>query len=263
MPWVVATLLWAVLAGAAQAQSLEERAEHGDPTAQFELGTQIDLGDGVPADAHAAFLWFQRAAEAGLPEAEFNVAVMLDSGRGVVQNSSEAAGWYGRSAARGNHRAQYNLALLYAAGDGVPLNGDLAAFWFRQASAGLPIATRRLATLPPTDRTGPLAAATLSAPHGQVATGPAPVEFVWSAPAQPELIHYLIEIRVLDSAGSLEVYSEFTDGSAVLAPLREIPGDYAWRVFSLARIAARYQASDWTYFTVVPPPAIAPPLTER
>jgi len=101
------------------------------------------------------------------------------------------------------------------------------------------------------------------APHGQVATGPAPVEFVWSAPAQPELIHYLIEIRVLDSAGSLEVYSEFTDGSAVLAPLREIPGDYAWRVFSLARIAARYQASDWTYFTVVPPPAIAPPLTER
>lgn len=253
MRWAVATLLCAVLAGAAQAQSLEERAEHGDPAAQFALGTQIDLGDGVPADAHTAFLWFQRAAEAGLPEAEFNVAVMLDSGRGVAQNSSEAAGWYGRSAARGNHRAQYNLALLYAAGEGVPLNGDLAAFWFRQAVAGLPIATRRLAMLQPTDRTGPLAAATLSVPRGQIAAGAAPVEFIWSAPAQPEPIHYLVEIYALNNAGSREVYSDFTDGSAVLAPLREIPGEYAWRVFSLARVAARYQTSDWAYFSVARP----------
>lgn len=251
MRWVVPMLL-AMFAGTAQAESLTTRAESGDPAAQFELGTMYDLGNGMPQSARTAFKWFQQAAEAGLPEAEFNVAIMLDSGRGAAQNVSAAAAWYARSAARGNHRAQYNLGLLYAAGDGVPRNADLAAFWFRQAVAGVPVAERRLAALRFGDRTNALSAVTPVAPRDRMAIGDAPIEFVWIAPAQPELVHFLLEIRALDEAGSREVYSEFTDGSAILAPLREIPGNYAWRVFTLARVAARYAASDWTHFTVLP-----------
>ncbi len=252
MRWAVAPILFIALVGAAPAGSLTARAEGGDPAAQFELGTTYDLGDGRPQNARTAFRWFQRAAEAGLPDAEFNVAVMLDSGRGTTQNLGTAAVWYGRSAVRGNHRAQYNLGLLYAAGDGVPRNADLAAFWFRQAAAGVPVAERRLAALRAGVRTGAISAAMPAAPRGGVATGPAPVEFVWTASAQPELVQFLVEIRALDAAGSREVYSEFTDGSAIAAPLREIPGNYAWRVFTLARIAARYTASEWAYFTIVP-----------
>ncbi len=251
MRWFVAPILIVMLAGGAQAESLTTRAEGGDPVAQFELGTMYDLGDGKPQNARTAFKWYQQAAEAGLPDAEFNVAVMLDSGRGTAQNLAAAAVWYARSAARGNHRAQYNLGLLYAAGEGVPRNADLATFWYRQAAATVPVAERRLAALRAGDRKGSTSAAVLAVPRDRIVTGSAPIEFVWTASAQPELVHFLVEIRALDETGSREVYSEFTDGSAIAAPLREIPGNYAWRVFTLARMAARYTASDWAHFTVV------------
>lgn len=234
---------------------MAERAEGGNPAAQFELGTQCDLGDGVPADAQAAFAWFRRAAEAGLPEAEFNVAAMLDNGRGTAPDTMEAGLWYARSAAHGNHRAQFNLGLLYAAGDGVPRNPDLAAFWFRRAGASIPAANRRLAALRSESHAGvgALAVPTLVAPRGRIASGSVPVEFVWTASAQPEPVRYTVEVRALNAAGSLEVYSETTDGSATLAPLREASGNYAWRVFTLAPHAARYEASEWIGFTVPPP----------
>lgn len=249
---VAALVLFAVLTGAARAESLAERAENGDLFAQFNLAMAYDLGQGMPQDAGQAFKWFHQAAEAGLPDAEFNVAVMLDSGRGVARNLSGAAVWYARAAARGHHRAQFNLALLYDAGSGVPRNPELAAFWFRQAAAEIPVAGRRLAALRPEARPGTLTAAMPAAPLHEVAAGLAPVEFVWTAPAQPEPVHYMIEIRTLDALGSREVYSEFTDGSAVLAPLREIPGEYAWRVFTLAQETGRYELSEWAHFVVSP-----------
>lgn len=251
----VALILCVALAGTARAQSLAERAEGNDPAAQFELGMKSDLGNGVPADARVAFTWFQKAAEAGLPEAEFNVAVMLGSGRGTTQNMAEAALWYARAAAHGNHRAQFNLGLLYAAGEGLPRNPDVAAFWFRRASVATPAAQRRLPALRSASRTNGsvVAAATLTAPRGRTASGPAPIEFVWTAPAQPELAHYLIEIRTLDEGGSLEVHSEVTDGSATLASLQEGSGNYAWRVLTLAPLAGRYAVSDWASFTILSP----------
>lgn len=236
MRWFIASVLMVMLAGRAQAESLTTRAEGGDPAAQFELGTTYDLGDGRPQNARTAFKWYQLAAEAGLPDAEFNVAVMLDSGRGAAQNLAAAAVWYARAAAQGNHRAQYNLGLLYAAGEGVPRNADLAAFWFRQAAAAVPVAERRLAALRTGNRTGSISAAIPAVPRDRIATGPAPIEFVWTAPGQPELVHFFVEIRALDETGSREVYSEFTDGSAIAAPLREIPGNYAWRVFTLGSV---------------------------
>lgn len=255
MRCVAALVLCMALAGMARAQGLAERAAGGDPAAQFELGMKADLGDGVPADARVAFSWFQKAAKAGSPEAEFNLAVMLDSGRGVTRDLAEAALWYARSAAHGNHRAQFNLGMLYAAGNGLPRNPDIAAFWFRRASATIPAARRRLAALRSASRAGAdtVTAATLAAPRGDTVSGLAAVEFVWMAPAQPEPARYLVEIRALDESGSLEVYSEATDGSATLASLRERPGHYAWRVLTLAPRAARYAVSDWVAFKISPP----------
>jgi TPR repeat protein len=222
----------------------------------FQLATRYDLGEQGEQDPSLAFRWYRRAADAGLPEAEFNVAVMLDSGRGVGKNLTEAANWYGRAAARGNRRAQYNLALLYDAGEGVPHNAALATFWLRQAAPAIPAVGRRLARLRPEDRATTVSAATPGVPREQVATGKAPLEFVWTAAAQPESVRYLVEVYALGLINSAEVYSEFIDGSAVVAPLREKPGEYAWRVFTLDRVAARYAVSNWVHFTVSPSPAI-------
>jgi hypothetical protein len=245
-------VLFALSISAAYGDDLKARAEAGDVDAQFQLATMYDLGEQGVQDARLAFRWYSSAARAGLPAAEFNVAVMLDSGRGVTRDAAEAAAWYGRAAARGHYRAQYNLALLYDSGDGVPHNADLAAFWLRKAAPGAPIATKRISTLRPSERTSTMVPAILQAPRNEVATGAAPLEFVWTASMQPEPVRYLIEIRALSVLGSREVAAEFTDGSAISAPLRNSPGDYAWRVFTLARVAEHYIVSDWTIFTVLP-----------
>ncbi len=248
--------LFVAASGVARAGDLETRAERGDPGAMFELATNYDLGERGPQNPELAFKWYRRAGEAGLPNAEFNVAVMLDSGRGATQNLAEAAAWYGRAAARGNHRAQYNLALLYDTGDGVPHNAALAAFWLRLAAPSIPAATRRITALRPEDRTTALSAAILVVPHGDVAVGKAPLEFVWTAAAQAEPVRFLIEVRALGRIASTEAFSTFTEGSALAVPLRGQTGEYAWRVFTIARVAARYAVSEWTAFTVSQQPSM-------
>ena len=236
----------------AQGDNVAARAERGDPSAVFQLATMYDLGERGPQDPTLAFEWYRRAAQAGLPEAEFNVAVMYDSGRGATQDQAQAAAWYGRAAVRGNHRAQYNLALLYDAGAGVPHNAQLAAFWLRQAAPAIPAAEQRIITLQADKGTATISAAILSAPERSVEAGTAPVEFVWTATAQPEPVRYMIEVQALGRIASSEAYSEYTDGSAALAPLRRKPGEYAWRVFTVARVAAHYAVSDWKHFRVLP-----------
>ncbi len=254
--------LFAAADGTAWGNDLATRAQHGDPAAMFQLATMYDLGEWGGPDASLAFEWYQRAAAAGLSDAEFNVAVMLDSGRGVAQDLAEAATWYGRAAARGNHRAQYNLALLYNAGTGVPHNAAFAAFWLRKAALGLSAAAPRIATLRPDEQAASLSAAVPAAPLQDVAAGTAPVEFVWTAAAQPEPVRYMIEVQTLGRVGSIDVRSQFTDGSAVTMDLRKRPGEYAWRVSTLGRDAARYAVSGWTHFTVLSRPSMGAPSTE-
>jgi len=236
--------------GVAHSESLKVQAEAGDPAAQFRLATMYDLGAGEAQNTPLAFYWYRLAAESGLAEAEFNVAVMLDSGRGTARDAAEAATWYARAAAQGNYRAQYNLALMYDSGDGVPHNAGFAAFWFRKATPGVPIAVSRSRTLSPRGHAGTLSAAVPSIPRGDIAAGEAPLEFVWTAPEQPEATYYFVEVRTLGRVSSREVFSEMTEGSVMLAPLRASPGEYAWRISTIARITSHYVTSDWTKFTI-------------
>jgi len=255
MRWASSLLcagLFAAADGTAWGNDLATRAQHGDPAAMFQLATMYDLGEWGGPDANLAFEWYQRAAAAGLSDAEFNVAVMLDSGRGVTQDLAEAATWYGRAAARGNHRAQYNLALLYDAGTGVPHNAAFAAFWLRKAASGLSAAAPRIAKLRPDEHAAPLSAAVPSAPLQDVTAGTAPLEFVWTAAAQPEPVRYMIEVQTLGRVSSIDVHSRLTDGSAVTMDLRKKPGEYIWRISTLSHDAARYAVSGWTHFTVLP-----------
>ena len=242
-------------------------AERGDPRAAIGLATMYDLGQGVKRDSVAAYRWYRRAADAGLAEAEFDVAVMRDTGDGVERDMAEAALWYARAAARGNRRAQYNLGQLYQAGDGVPRNAEAAESWFRVASAAVPAAADRLAKLrrePAPYRAGgavalapvrlraPLAGSTLAIADSD----PAAVELVWVPPAQPLPVRYFVQVVALADDGPAqpqEVFGRYVDETAILAPLSQAAGRYAWRVYTVSRDSSSYAASDWSDFAVKPP----------
>ena len=81
---------------AAKLTSLRQRAEAGDPKAQYELGFMYEYGaGGAPRDPAEALKWYHRAAEQGEGGAESAIADMYFGGIGVTRDYSEAARWYG------------------------------------------------------------------------------------------------------------------------------------------------------------------------
>ncbi len=241
------------------------QADAGDPRAQLGLATLYDLGQGVKRNATAAYSFYLRAAEAGLTDAEFDVAVMRDTGDGVLHDAAAAALWYARAAAHGNRRAQYNLGLLYASGDGVPRNPDQAEAYFRASAAALPAAEAKLAamqrggdahlpasaeenaTLIPAQPVAPADGSTVSA-LGSASENT--IELVWVAPAQATAVRFFVQLMILDPAGPREVFATTLNETAVVAPLEQIPGRYAWRAYTLGHDFKHYAASGWQRFQV-------------
>ncbi len=213
--------------------------------AALEMGLKYDLGDGVPADQVEAYHWYLLAAKAGVPEAEFNVAVMNDSGIGTKTDRAAAATWYARAAAHGYQRAAYNLAELYKTGQGVPQNPDAAAAWLqvlgqraervRGAGAG----------------TGPLQPAVLVAPANgdglrASRSRAQPVEFVWTAPAQPAPVRFFLEVVSLDNNIVQDVFAQYVDQTAALVTLPDKSAGYEWRVCAVSD--TDYSVSTWNFF---------------
>jgi hypothetical protein len=71
----------------------QNRAEMGDPAAQFDLGERYHDGLGVPRDYSAALKWFLQAAEREHAKARLNAGMMLFLGRGGEPNGAEAVKW--------------------------------------------------------------------------------------------------------------------------------------------------------------------------
>lgn len=238
------------------------RAEAGDAQAQLGLGVLYDAGQGVGRDPAAAYRWYRRAADAGLAEAQFNVAVMHDTGEGMPRDAAEAASWYARAAAHGNRRAQYNLGQLYEAGQGVPLNLEQAEVWYAAAAPDLPAAADKLAALRRPPRAprrpkgdGALAPAKPVVPadgSNVLRRGPAGVEFAWTAPANAAPVRFFVELMTLGAGKSQEAFTAYVDQSALLVPLGQVPGRFAWRVYTVGRDAGRYAVSPWSRFSAGP-----------
>jgi len=78
------------------------------------------LEDGVAAyqrgDFASALRLFQRLAEHGDASAQCNLGVMYEQGRGVAQNYREAMKWFRLAAVQGNASAQSNLGVMYYKG---------------------------------------------------------------------------------------------------------------------------------------------------
>jgi TPR repeat protein len=98
---------------------LRERADSGDPTAQYELGLKLLHGVGVACDYAQAERWLRLAAAHEVVGAQFCLGYLYDEGKGLARDPAEAARWYEAAAARGDSDAQHNLALLKWHGAGV------------------------------------------------------------------------------------------------------------------------------------------------
>jgi localization factor PodJL len=114
----------------ARSVSLEQAAQSGDLTAQYELALQR-IGSGRAAEGVTLL---RRAADRGFPMAQYRLAKLYERGEGVPADLTIARQWTERAAAAGNRRAMHDLGVYFARGEGAPLDEAAAFRWFRQAA---------------------------------------------------------------------------------------------------------------------------------
>ncbi len=121
-----------VVAGplAPNSASLEQAAQSGDLTAQYELALQR-LSAGRTQEGVTLL---RRAADRGFAMAQYRLAKLYERGEGVGVDLAVARQWTERAAAGGNRRAMHDLGVYFARGEGAPLDEAAAFRWFRQAA---------------------------------------------------------------------------------------------------------------------------------
>ncbi len=121
---------------AAQAWPLfQQAARAGNVRAQFQVGWQLDKGEGVASDTAAAAGWYRKAAEQGDGEAAAALGRLMEDGKGQAENWVGAAQWYRRSAELGDPMGTFLYGRAYQCGIGVPQNRNDAIEWFWRAEA--------------------------------------------------------------------------------------------------------------------------------
>src|ERR1700749_3105943 len=73
---------------------LQQRAQAGDPAAQFRLGVEYAIGTRIPLDLAQAAHWYVKAGERGHASAQFNLGVAYHNGLGVKKSDAESLRWY-------------------------------------------------------------------------------------------------------------------------------------------------------------------------
>src|SRR5215831_6101449 len=119
-------------------KALLRRAQQGDASAQFWLGTAYEQGWFGKPDYQEALKWLRRGAKRDDPDAQDCLGQMYENGEGVPQDYAQAAKWYRKAAEHvpdlgGAGQGRNNLGLLYLSGQGVPKDVVLAYMWFRLA----------------------------------------------------------------------------------------------------------------------------------
>jgi TPR repeat protein len=176
--------------------SLIRKARHGDPVAQFTLGSCYANGRGVPRNYPEAVKWYYLAARQGCAPAQNRLGVCYYQGLGTPQNYTAAAIWYRQAARQGNAPAEDNLGMCYFNGHGVARNLAEARKWCRLAAEqGNPAAQNHLLAF-----ANGGAAAT---PGASVQPAPNPPTTPAAAPEEPASGNQMTvdEIKELGSAG--------------------------------------------------------------
>ena len=113
---------------------LKDKAEEGDPDAQFELGRRYLQGVGLERNDVMALHWVRAAAQQGYARAEAGLAWMYAVGRGVVRDDAKAFEWYKRAAENGYVVAQRMLGTCYEKGIGTAVDAERARLWYEKAA---------------------------------------------------------------------------------------------------------------------------------
>lgn len=98
--------------------TLVQRAEAGDPDAQFHLANRYESGRGVERNGTEAIRWYLAAAQQGNAEAQNS----LGSIRQAQKKFEEAGEWFTKASNQGHALATNNLAYLHDLGLGYPQN---------------------------------------------------------------------------------------------------------------------------------------------
>jgi len=93
-------------------EQIRTRADQGDPSAQFTLGTRYATGEDVPQDYGIAARWFQKAAEQGLVIAQDTLGNYYWAGRGVAKNITQAYYWSVLARMGGNEASRLRVSFL-------------------------------------------------------------------------------------------------------------------------------------------------------
>jgi TPR repeat protein len=109
-------------------------ADAGLDTAQFDLASCYEAGQGVPQAFGVAAEWYRKASQQGNPAAQNNLASMYQSGRGVPQDPVRAVRLFLLAAENGNMKAAINLANTFHRGIGVKPDSVLSCMWLQVAS---------------------------------------------------------------------------------------------------------------------------------
>src|SRR6516165_3073337 len=90
-------------------KALMNKANSGNPEAQFELGVAYEHGLGADKSEYDAMRWYRMAANSGHTEAQNSLAYLYEIGSESLRDIAEAVKWYRRGAIYGNSMSQYNL----------------------------------------------------------------------------------------------------------------------------------------------------------
>lgn len=118
---------------------LKPLADQGDANAQYYVGSLYQAGHGVPASAHHAATWYEKAAQQNHALAQFALGFLLYYGGGEGDDAlradpAAAAPWLEKAAEQQVVPAQHLLGQMYREGRGVPADRQKALAWTLRAA---------------------------------------------------------------------------------------------------------------------------------
>ncbi|WP_145902511.1 tetratricopeptide repeat protein, partial [Salmonella enterica] len=116
-------------------QELEQKAEQGDESAQFALGSWYAEGRYVKPDYKLAIKWLEKAGKQGSDFSYFILGYHYNYGENFPLSRQKALEWYRKAAELGDSSTQEILGDAYMYGDGFPQNTQLALEWYRRAAS--------------------------------------------------------------------------------------------------------------------------------
>ena len=112
-----------------------EKANLGNPEAQYQLGKACLEGNGIAKDTRKGREWLEKAANGGYAAAQYEIGKAGRDSKDTAVETKVDMGWLKKAAEGGFAAAQYDLALAYREGKGVDKDESLSRDWLRKSAA--------------------------------------------------------------------------------------------------------------------------------